>query len=52
MPRSAPVGLLRGFPLWAFRLWWETVHDFMKAHPKGYQAAEVESPAKRQRRKL
>ena len=22
VPRSAPVGLLRGFPLWAFRLWW------------------------------
>ena len=22
MPRSAPVGLLRGFPFWAFRLRW------------------------------
>eukprot|EP01047_Picozoa_sp_COSAG01_P106039 COSAG01_NODE_35189_length_535_cov_2.561927_1_plen_40_part_01 len=21
VPRSAPVGLLRGFPFWAFRLW-------------------------------
>eukprot|EP01047_Picozoa_sp_COSAG01_P085511 COSAG01_NODE_18823_length_1050_cov_6.047319_2_plen_260_part_01 len=31
VPRSAPVGLLRGFPFWAFRLWW--VRESHRSHP-------------------